>query len=234
MPVTSPDSISYPDTSYTSGIVAAMAAQATSVQTALSTRAIKAYRWANAAARAAETGMSAGDEGWQTDTTMHYLYDGSAWLPDYYTTAFTASSTVSLDSVFPTRYTSFDVVAQFERSTSLSVGIRLRLSGADNSASNYDLEQHFGSSATSSAGATANGSQWANVSGTAATRAVLRFTLFSPNTTDYTMGILQGAASGTLIQHFGLLHDVATAFDGLSLITSTGNITGTISVRGIA
>ena len=43
-----------------------------------------------------------------------------------------------------------------------------------------------------------------------------------------------GTASGTLVQHFGLLHDVATAFDGLSLIVSTGNITGTIAVRGIA
>lgn len=148
--------------------------------------------------------------------------------------SFAAATAVSLNDCFPPEFTAFDMVLQFNRSTSLSVGLRLRLAGTDNSATKYDLEQHFGNSAASTAGATANATQWANVSGTASTRAAIRATLFSPNTTDYTMGILAGAASGTLVQHFGLLHDVATAFDGLSLIVSTGNITGTIAVRGIA
>lgn len=37
------------------------------------------YVWADAAARAAETGMIAGEKGYQTDTKIVYRYDGSAW-----------------------------------------------------------------------------------------------------------------------------------------------------------
>jgi len=38
------------------------------------------YRWANAAARAAQTGMRAGDRGLQVDTLAAYQYSGSAWV----------------------------------------------------------------------------------------------------------------------------------------------------------
>lgn len=81
MATTSPDSISYPDASYTSGFVAAMAAMATSIQTALSKRGRKSYQWADATARGAQAGMSTGDTGYQVDTSTLYRYNGSAWRP---------------------------------------------------------------------------------------------------------------------------------------------------------
>lgn len=37
------------------------------------------YRWADSTARNAQTGMVAGDLGYQTDTGVVYRYDGSAW-----------------------------------------------------------------------------------------------------------------------------------------------------------
>ena len=43
-------------------------------------RQIKTYKWADNAARTAQTGMGAGDEGYQTDTDTYYTYDGSAWI----------------------------------------------------------------------------------------------------------------------------------------------------------
>jgi len=43
------------------------------------TRQIKTYKWADNAARTAQTGMAAGDEGYQTDTDTAYRYDGTAW-----------------------------------------------------------------------------------------------------------------------------------------------------------
>jgi len=39
----------------------------------------KYYRWVNAAARTAQTGMVAGDKGYQIDTAVTYRYNGSAW-----------------------------------------------------------------------------------------------------------------------------------------------------------
>ena len=44
------------------------------------TRQIKTYKWADNAARTAQTGMVAGDEGYQTDTDTAYRYDGTAWV----------------------------------------------------------------------------------------------------------------------------------------------------------
>lgn len=43
------------------------------------TRALKTYRWPNEAARNAETGMQAGDRGYQEDTASDYIYTGSLW-----------------------------------------------------------------------------------------------------------------------------------------------------------
>ena len=42
-------------------------------------RQIQTYKWADNAARTAQTGMVAGDEGYQTDTDTYYTYDGAAW-----------------------------------------------------------------------------------------------------------------------------------------------------------
>ena len=45
------------------------------------TRQIQTYKWADNAARTAQTGMGAGDEGYQTDTDTAYRYDGTGWRP---------------------------------------------------------------------------------------------------------------------------------------------------------
>ncbi len=79
MPVTSPDSISYPDGSTTGGFIAAITALATSIQAAFSKRGRHNYQWADATARGAQTGMIAGDEGYQADVAITYRYNGSAW-----------------------------------------------------------------------------------------------------------------------------------------------------------
>ena len=42
-------------------------------------RQIQTYKWADNAARTAQTGMGAGDEGYQTDTDTYYIYDGTSW-----------------------------------------------------------------------------------------------------------------------------------------------------------
>lgn len=42
-------------------------------------RGMFSYRWPNSAARTAQTGMRAGDEGYQVDTFTSYRYTGSTW-----------------------------------------------------------------------------------------------------------------------------------------------------------
>ena len=83
MPTTTPDSIYYADSATTMSAEAISAAEATSVQNALnsvrSRRQIQTFVWANAAARAAQTGMVEGDIGYQSDTNIYYFYTGTVW-----------------------------------------------------------------------------------------------------------------------------------------------------------
>lgn len=84
MPVTPTWSIFYRNTSTAAALEAESATQATSVDTALTTfsnsRAIRTYKWADAAARAVQTGMTEGDIGDQADTDVTYRYNGTSWV----------------------------------------------------------------------------------------------------------------------------------------------------------
>lgn len=51
----------------------------TQIDTLVSNRAIQTYKWANQAARLAQTGMTEGDIGDQQDTDVTYRYSGAAW-----------------------------------------------------------------------------------------------------------------------------------------------------------
>ena len=85
---TSPDSITYPTgTDQVAPLNTVFANMANSIQTAFNRRATYTYRWANAAARTAQTGMRNGDEGYQVDTDVWYLRKGNAWVPQLNTAA---------------------------------------------------------------------------------------------------------------------------------------------------
>lgn len=79
MPTTSPDSIYYADGTTPASIATITAAMATSVQNALNVRETKSYSWADATAKAAQTGMATGEIGHQIDNDTYYIYSGSAW-----------------------------------------------------------------------------------------------------------------------------------------------------------
>jgi hypothetical protein len=92
---TSPDNIQFPtagDQIAPLNTVFQNVAQTT--QNALSLRANFSYRWANAAARTAQTGMRNGDRGFQIDTAQWYERIASAWVLDFqiYSTPFSMAA----------------------------------------------------------------------------------------------------------------------------------------------
>ena len=65
--------------------------------------------------------------------------------------------------------------------------------------------------------------------------------LFNPATAVATTGtaFLGGAANpmtttAALVQHLFIQHRTATAYDGFTLTPSTGTLTGTVTIRGVA
>lgn len=69
----------YADASTPAALATITAAMADAEADQVAVRAIQTYKWANAAARTAQTGMSEGDIGDQADTDVQYRYSGSAW-----------------------------------------------------------------------------------------------------------------------------------------------------------
>lgn len=78
MPVTS-EGVSYPDASWSTGLVAAFANMASSINTILLRLQGRSYRWADSAARTAQAGMTIDSRGYQIDTDTGYRYDGTTW-----------------------------------------------------------------------------------------------------------------------------------------------------------
>jgi hypothetical protein len=79
MPTTSPDNIFYADGTTPASLATITAAMATSVQDALDFREAHSFSWTDQTSRNAQTGMVAGDIGYQIDNATYYRYSGSAW-----------------------------------------------------------------------------------------------------------------------------------------------------------
>lgn len=78
---TSGDALYYPTGTSGLQLIADLANMQNTNQTAFNRRAIYSYRWANNAARTAQTGMRAGDQGYQVDSGIRWTYDGANWTP---------------------------------------------------------------------------------------------------------------------------------------------------------
>lgn len=103
MPTTSPDNLWSPDNSDNfEDLVPDLATMQGSVQAALSSRALRTYRWADTAARNSQTGMTAGDIGYQINTDVLYRYSGSTWTS---ISDFGSATVTPLGSVFNSNLT---------------------------------------------------------------------------------------------------------------------------------
>ena len=194
-----------------------------------------------------EKTLAEGQFAFLEDTNATQYYDGSTWeavgtaagLVFVAGGSFTASSAVNVNSCFSATYLNYKIIVQGSHSSTSAVAInmRMRVSGADNTTSNYFYSYNTvdASSTETNVGA---GSQtlfiaglWGDGSG------MLDMTISNPNTaTRFNFVSLFAAAGST----FGLTgrnagtFNAATAFDGFSLIPASGTMTGTYKVYGLA
>ena len=154
--------------------------------------------------------------------------------------SFSASSTVTLDSVFSATYNNYKIVISCTGSTSgISVAMRLRVGGSTNSSSNYNqLQVIQANSNYYAAAATQGNTSWPEVAllQTGNPRASVFMELYNPFETTNTAGLTIFAKSFTTLPEFQLYawgNSVTTSYDGFALIPSTGTITGTVAVYGM-
>lgn len=148
---------------------------------------------------------------------------------------FSGVTSVSLNGCFTSTYDVYRVIMSLTHSGTANLTLRLRASGTDNSAASYDQAMIYQNLTTAYG---ANDQNQTSI-GLSLSGAYIRrwstMDIYQPNKAETTYwGILHGESSlaagnaGTITG----LHDSTTQFDGLSLIASTGSITGTIRVYG--
>jgi hypothetical protein len=149
------------------------------------------------------------------------------------TVAGTAVSAINIDNCFSTTYDVYEVnCSLIGSSANFDGSLRLRASGVDNSSSNYERQLVFADNTTlntfrdtltSFNGFAAN-----------ANSVVGSVKIFYPAQTQRTSIILQQPGNNANLQavHSIGRTTVTTAYDGISVIISSGNVTGTVSVFG--
>jgi hypothetical protein len=170
------------------------------------------------------------------------FWDGAAFQPvsapsglvHVATESFSAVSSVSLNGVFTSAYDNYKVFVRLSRSGSnITINLRYRAAGTDTTSSDYFWQRLFGSGATAGASSETSATLL-NVFGdnnTDETMAVMEIS--SPALAARTMSFTQVnyADGGVVMSIVGSLR-LTNAYDGFTLIPSSGTITGTLRVYG--
>jgi len=212
-------------------------------------------RFADSTARASAIGTANFTEGmisYLDNTNQVEYYSGSTWasiapvstqgLTLLNTTSFSAVASQSVNDCFSSAYTSYLVIATITATNAATADIfmRLRVAGTDASANNYSVYFtgiNSGNTANNFvANAVSNWTLTAQHSSLTTGYQVARVELYGPNetnATEFTAQSLGLTSGGQFFSFAGAgLHDVATAYTGLTLLKSTGTMTGQIQVFG--
>lgn len=156
------------------------------------------------------------------------------------TTSFSGVSSQSINDVFSTTYDKYKILIDAQCSATPQISMRLRVSGADNSTSNYYFTGFYSFSSDTTIGndnlykADPDSLFAIGIGGTNQT--AINVDLVSPFLSAYTAFVAQsGSISGTneaysLNTNGGFTG--TTSFTGFTLIPSTGTMSGSVSVYG--
>jgi len=203
--------------------------------------------FADSAARA--TAIPSPTDGQYTylqDTNSTEFWNGSAWVAAGVTPGLTklasaspsAAASVIFNDVFSATYNQYVISWTLTGSATIDLQARMRVGGSDESGSNYRSQSMQGNSST--AGATRYALQTALYFGQLRTnRNGMLVTLTSPFQTLVTTatGNQTDFAGGTVTDPTALLVasvlNNTTSYTGITLLTSSGTMTGSISIFGV-
>ena len=161
---------------------------------------------------------------------------GSGSVATQGTVSFSGASSVSINDVFSTTYDKYLLQWSFSGSTSLNVLFRYRVSGSDNSTTNYytaGLSNGWSGASTSYYNSGSGQTSWTMIPTGSSAETNGSYVISDPFVAKKTH-IFGNWSRGTggEIAITGNVFDVNTSFTGFSLITSTGTITGNVRIYG--
>lgn len=149
------------------------------------------------------------------------------------TQSFSAVSSVSINNCFSGDYDNYRVMVTATHSAGDEMNYRMRLSGTDATGSNYDFQRLFANATTVSGDRTTNATS-ARIGYVDPTKGGYAIEVYGPHIAAQTIVRSHGAITlnAAYLQDVASRHTVATAYNGFTLLTASGTITGTVSVYG--
>ena len=172
-------------------------------------------------------------------------YDGAAWAtvgPGATSglacvkaqTTFTASSSVTADSIFTSTYANYLVLITWDASTASNLTMRLRVGGVDNSTAASYARQSIEVDNTTVTGFRGTGTEFLLGGGSTTGPSTVALNLFQPAVADETLFQCNNQKQVTnpiLFLNYAF-HNQSTAYDGLNIFPASGTITGYYAVYG--
>lgn len=248
MPLTPSWNIFYRDTGTPASLETESALQATSIENALTgaitdSRAIQTFRWANSTERAAQTGMQAGDQGYQVDAATEYVYTGSAWaintggLIKLYGDTFSGVASRNFFNSIPSGFAAHRIMFEVTFSTAATLTLRLASGSSALTGAIYQRQilQGGGSVAGAARGENLSGFEVINLtSSTWSSAGIDVFGASSGTSNTRITSTVNTLATGSLLVtgFYGGTYAGNQAIDGFTLAPTAGTISGRVAVYG--
>ena len=158
-------------------------------------------------------------------------------LVHLHTETFSSVSSVSIDDVFSAEYENYRVLVRGTvGSAAANLGYRLRSSSVDNSASYYGVFNGIEYTGTARTTLISNGN-YAPLVQMYGGHPCAEATIYGPfqSVTTRSSGTASGLATSGgnhVFGYHGLWHNTTTSFDGISVLVTSGTLTGSVSVYG--
>lgn len=148
---------------------------------------------------------------------------------------FSGASSVSLNGCFTSTYDNYKILISSSSSAGGSFNMRLRVSGSDNTSSDYNFQRIYAQSGTVG-GVRQNAFSYFEI-GYLTTNIYNSYSIemFSPFETKTTSGnsiVVQNSSSDPNYDSYVYGTDVTTSYTGFTMYPASGTITGTIRVYG--
>jgi len=160
-------------------------------------------------------------------------WQAGLWLVD--SGSFTTQAAANVDGIFTAKYKNYKAIFNVSaQSTTLSYSLRFRTNGSSNSGATYNYVQVVipSSSGLQTIAAARTQTLAPIVSATASPPVAISLEILEPNLVAPTFFFGQNQASSANLDSVNGVFTASTAFDGISIIASTGTITGTYSIYG--
>ncbi len=148
-----------------------------------------------------------------------------------------AVASQSINDVFSSTYTNYQIVFNYVGTTNGSLLLRMRASGADDTGNNY-ARQFFLATGTTLLGGRASTSSSYSITDTGGSRQTIITNVFNPNNAVVTtFRSLGGFAfdSNSALYYMDTIgnHQLSTAYTGFTALVDAGTMTGNIQVYGL-